>query len=155
MASWSEIEAEVPQLAARAREFLAAHTHLTLATLRRDSSPRISGTEIQIADGEIWFGSMWRAVKALDLLRDPRFAIHSGSAAPEDGWQGDAKFAGRAEEIDDPELKEARGEGAGGGEYHLFRAEIDELVVVGLNEKRTAMVIESWHQGRGVERRER
>ena len=152
MPSWSEIEAEAPDLAKRARGFLEGHTHLTMATLRKDGSPRISGTEIQMRDGEIYFGSMWKGVKALDLLRDPRFAIHSGSADPDDGWEGDAKIAGTA--IEDEEAREARKE-PGEEDYHLFRAEITELVVVGLNDERTKMVIESWHPGRGVERRER
>jgi hypothetical protein len=155
MPSWAEVEAEAPELAARARELLEAHTHLTMATLRRDGSPRISGTEIQLADGELWFGSMWKAVKALDLRRDPRFAIHSGSGEPGEGWSADAKFAGRAEEVDDPELKKARGGGAGGSDYHLFRADISELVVTGLGEPADHLVIESWHPGRGVERRTR
>jgi len=152
VASWSEIESEAPELAKRAHAFLDGHTHLTIATLRKDGSPRISGTEIQMRDGEIYFGSMWKGVKALDLLRDPRFAIHSGSKDPDDGWAGDAKIAGTA--IEDDEAKEARRE-QGEEDYHLFRADITELVVVGLDEERTKMVIESWHPGRGVERRER
>ena len=152
MASWGEIESEAPELAKRGRAFLEAHTHLTMATLRKDGSPRISGTEIQMRDGEIYFGSMWRAVKALDLRRDPRFAIHSGSPDPDEGWEGDAKISGTA--IEDEEAKDARRE-PGEEDYHLFRADITELVVVGLNDERTKMVIESWHPGRGVERRER
>lgn len=153
MANWAEVEREAPELAGAARGFLTAHKHLTIATVRRDGSPRISGIEIQLADGELWFGSMWRAMKALDLRRDPRFAIHSGSPDPDDGWEGDAKLAGRAVEVDDPELKRARG--GGGGEYHLFRAEIEELVVVRLNDARDKLAIASWHPGRGVERIER
>jgi hypothetical protein len=106
MSSWSEVEAEAPELTARARELFDAHTHKTLATLRRDGSPRISGTEVQFAEGEMWFGSMWKAVKALDLQRDPRFALHSGSRDPP-GWTADAKVAGRVEEITDPARKAA------------------------------------------------
>ena len=83
MASWRDFEAEVPAFAARVRERLDAHRHRTLATLRADGSPRISGIECEIEDGELQFGSMWRAVKALDLLRDPRFALHSGSEDPQ------------------------------------------------------------------------
>jgi len=142
MPSWSEVEAEVPELAALARELFDAHTHKTLATLRRDGSPRISGTEIEFGDGELWFGSMTRAVKALDLQRDARFAIHSGSDDPPD-WNGDAKVAGRAEEVEHA------------GDSHRFRADISELVVVRLNEPRDRLVIESWHAGRGYRRRER
>jgi hypothetical protein len=88
--SWGEVEAEVPELAALARRFLDAHVHKTLATLRRDGSPRVSGTEVDFAEGELWLGSMWHSLKALDMRRDPRFALHSGSAdSPE--WTGDAK----------------------------------------------------------------
>jgi Pyridoxamine 5'-phosphate oxidase len=156
MATWREIEAEAPELVARAREIFDARKHKTLATLRRDGSPRISGTELDFADGELWFGSMWKAVKALDLRRDLRFAIHSGSEDPP-AWTADAKLAGRAEEIGDPDLKAARrGEDTPGGPFHLFRADIAELVVVGLGgEPPDHLVIESWHEGRGVERRER
>jgi hypothetical protein len=155
MASWREIEGEAPELAARARQIFDAHTHKTMATLRRDGAPRISGTEIQFADGEMWFGSMSNAVKALDLRRDPRFAIHSGSDDPPE-WTADAKVAGRAEEITDPQARAARlGQMAEGGS-HLFRAEITELVVTSVaGDPPDHLVIESWHPGRGVTRRER
>jgi len=45
MPTWSDFEAAAPELAARVRERLGAHAHKTLATVRRDGSPRISGTE--------------------------------------------------------------------------------------------------------------
>jgi hypothetical protein len=138
MASWSDVEAQAPELATRARGYFDAFTHKTLATLRRDGSPRISGTETEFTDGELWIGSMWRAVKALDLQRDPRFALHSGSPDPS-GWSGDAKVAGRMEEVTEP-----------GATSHRFRAEITELVVVRLGEPANHIVIESWHEGRGL-----
>ena len=88
MASWSEFTAAAPELAERVRERFDAHKHKTMATIRRDGSPRISGTETQIKDGELWIGSMWKAVKALDLQRDPRFAIHSATEDPDKDWRG-------------------------------------------------------------------
>jgi hypothetical protein len=155
MPSWSEVEAEAPELAALARGFLDVHVHKTLATLRRDGSPRISATEVDFSEGELWLGSMWRSLKALDLRRDPRFALHSGSEDPPD-WRGDAKLAGRVEEVTDPErIAAINGEGAPPGPSHLFRADITELVVVRLGDPPDHIVIESWHAGRGVERRER
>lgn len=155
VASWADVEGQAPDLAARARGYLDAHVHKTLATLRRDGSPRISGTELTFADGDLWIGSMPGAVKALDLRRDSRFALHSGSDDPP-AWSGDAKVAGRAEEVDDDEQKASiRNEGEPAGDSHRFRLDVTELVVVGLNEARDRMVIESWHEGRGVERRER
>jgi hypothetical protein len=144
MASWSEVEQQAPELAAAAKGYFDKHKHKTLATLRSDGSPRISGSEMEIADGELTFGSMWRGVKALDLLRDPRFALHSGSDEPDDGWTGDAKVAGRAEEVAKTE-----------GKSHTFRADITELVVVRLGEPADHIVIESWHEGRGVTTRRR
>ena len=155
MAAWQQVEAEAPELAARAREFFDANKHKTLATLRRDGSPRISGSEIIFADGEMWFGSMWQAVKALDLRRDPRFALHSASDG--DDFQGDAKVAGRVEEVTSDAVKEAVVQGnAPPGPMHLFRADITELVVISLGgDPPDHMVIDAWHAGRGVSRRKR
>jgi hypothetical protein len=146
MASWGELEAEAPELVAAVRARFEAHTHKTVATLRRDGSPRISGTECELEDGELRFGAMWRSVKALDLLRDPRFALHSGSHDPPD-WDGDAKVAGTVR----ADVRES----AEHGRYHLFTADITEAVVVRLNDGRDKLVIESWHEGRGVSRVER
>ena len=47
------------------------------------------------------------------------------------------------------------GADASAGPSHLFRAEITELVVVRLGERADSLVIEAWHAGRGVSRRER
>jgi len=150
MPSWSDFEAAAPELAATVRRRLDAHIHKTLATVRGDGSPRISGTESQIADGELWIGSMWDARKARDLRRDPRFALHSGSDDPP-GWDGDAKLAGVAEEITDPErVRERNGEAAANGPSHLFRLDLREVSAVGLDEGRTQLVIEVWTPERGV-----
>ena len=71
-------------------------------------------------------------------------------------WRGDAKVAGRVEEVTDPErIAVVNGEGAPPGPSHLFRADIAELVVVRLGDPPDHIVIESWHAGRGVELRER
>src|SRR6201996_7037145 len=104
MASWGEIERLAPELARQARALLAAHVHKTLATLRADGSPRISGLEAKFIDDELWFGSMPGSRKGSDLVRDPRFALHSGSIDPPD-WEGDAKVAGLAEEVTDRDRK--------------------------------------------------
>jgi hypothetical protein len=138
MASWGEVEAQAPELMALARGFFDAFTHKTLATLRRDGSPRISGIELELSDGEAWLGSMGRAVKALDLMRDPRFALHSGSPDPA-SWRGDAKIAGRAEDVTAP-----------GATSHRFRLDIAELVVVRLGDPADHIVVEAWHAGRGL-----
>ena len=148
MPSWSDFEAAAPELAARVRGRLDAHTHKTLATVRADGAPRISGTESRFAGGELCIGSMADARKARDLQRDPRFALHSGSDEPED-WKGDAKLAGVVEEITDP----GRVREINGGEHtgsHLFRLDLREVSTVGLDDARTQLVIEVWTPERGV-----
>jgi hypothetical protein len=150
MPSWSEFEAEAPALAERVRARLDAHKHKTLATVRRDGSPRISGTESEIKDGDLWIGSMWQARKARDLQRDPRFALHSGSDDPSE-WAGDAKLAGVAEEIVDSErVKEINGEHTSPGSMHLFRLDLQEVSTVELDDARKALVIEVWTPEGGV-----
>ena len=150
MPSWSEFEAEAPALAERVRARLEARKHKTLATVRSDGSPRISGTESEIKEGELWIGSMWQARKARDLQRDPRFALHGGSDDPPD-WTGDAKLAGVAEEIVDPDrVKEINGGKAPPGPSHLFRLDLHEVSTVELDDARKALVIEVWTPEDGI-----
>ena len=143
MATWNDVSIAAPELAQAVRELFEAHKHLTIATLRKDGAPRISGIECRFIEGDLWFGSMPNAVKALDLQRDPRFALHSGSADPPD-WTADAKVAGSALEVTEP-----------GADSHRFRLDIAELVVTSMGDPRDHIVIESWHEGRGIERRTR
>ena len=138
MASWSEFEAQAPELAARVRAHLDAHGHKTMATIRRDGSPRISGTETEFSNGELWIGSMRAALKARDLQRDPRFALHSASEDP-DVWTGDAKLAGTAEEVSKP-----------GADSHRFRLDLEEVSTVGLDEGRKFLLIDVWTPGEAV-----
>jgi hypothetical protein len=151
MATWKDVESAEPEFAARVRALFDAHKHKTIATLRADGSPRISGIEVQFTDGELTFGSMPGARKGDDLRRDPRFALHSASVDPPEGsgagWPGDAKAAGRAVHAG------ALGEGLPDGE--LFRADLTEVVLTGLNADATMLVIESWTPGRGLRRTER
>jgi hypothetical protein len=154
VARWAEIEEEAPDLAGMARKLFDAGVHKTIATLRRDGSPRISGIECLFVDGDLWFGGMWQGVKALDMLRDPRFALHSASSDPAK-FEGDAKVAGTAEEITDPKKQKEILTQAPPGPAHLFRADINELVIVTVSADMKKLVIESWHPGRGVTRHER
>jgi hypothetical protein len=73
--------------------------------------------------------------------------VHSPTAEPGEGgadWPGEAKLAGVAVEL-------PRGEGGS----HVFDLDLHEVVWTGLNEARNALVIQSWHPGRGVEERQR
>jgi Pyridoxamine 5'-phosphate oxidase len=141
LASWSEFEAAAPEFAVRVRALLGARKHLTMATLRRDGSPRISGTEIEFEDEQLRIGSMPDAVKAADLRRDPRVAIHGPTDDPREGnpagWKGEAKVAGTATEVDS------------GSSAHRFLIDIQEVVITRLNEAGDRLVIESWNPARG------
>jgi hypothetical protein len=79
-----------------------------------------------------------------------RSALHSGSDDPAE-WSGDAKLAGIAEEITDPERVSAiNGEAAAAGPSHLFRLDLREVSTVGLDDERKALVIEVWTPDGGV-----
>lgn len=144
MVSWNELEQREPELAAQVREIFDRHVHKTMATLRADGSPRISGTEVDFHGGDAWLGSMWQARKALDLLRDPRVAIHSALGDLEDGT-ADAKIAGRALAVDDPAEIARVAEKAPPGPFHLFRLDIDEVVVATVaGDPPDHMVIDFW-----------
>ncbi|MDN5747824.1 MAG: pyridoxamine 5'-phosphate oxidase family protein [Pseudonocardia sp.] len=148
MATWNEIESAVPEFAARVRAVLDAHKHKTIATLRADGSPRISGIEVRFDGDHLTFGSMPGARKGADLRRDPRFALHSASVDPPDGgsWAGDAKVSGRAVYV---------GPLDGDVPGDLFRADLDDVVLTGLNDEGTALVIETWRSRHGLRRVER
>src|SRR6266478_7497110 len=79
MTGWKDVERAEPEFAQRVRGLFDGHKHKTIATLRSDGSPRISGIEVAFEDGELAFGSMPNARKGADLGRDPRFALHSAT----------------------------------------------------------------------------
>lgn len=155
MTSWADFERAEPELADRVERSFAAGRHKTIATLRADGSPRISGIECELVDGELRFGSMSGAVKGADLHRDPRFALHGPTFHPEEGreseWPGEAKIAGRAVPAGTVP-PDGSGESPAG---ELFTADITEVVVTGLNDDGTLLVVESWTPTRGYRRTER
>jgi hypothetical protein len=148
MASWREIEASEPAFAAAVKALFDAHKHKTIATLRKDGSPRISGIECQLEDGEVWMGMMLGSLKAADVLRDARVAIHSASDDSDgtSSWPGDAKLAGRLVEVTD-EAQMHRMQGQPG---HLFRADIDEVSKTTLGDPADHLLIETWSPSRGL-----
>lgn len=157
MPRWDDVAKEAPDLMAAARRYLDAGKHKTIATLRKNGSPRIGGTEIFFHEGDLWFGCMWQARKALDLRRDARCAIHSASADPPE-WTGDATVSGRAAEIEDEARMASVFEAIGHpqtGPAHLFRLDVTEITTVRIGDPPDHLVVESWVEGRGVRRRER
>lgn len=165
MTAWRDLEQAEPEFAARVRALFDAGRHKTIATLRADGSPRISGIECEFVDGELRFGSMTGARKGADLHRDPRFALHGPTFHPVEGkesaWTGEAKVAGRARPggpVTSPEggeVGDASGGHADGPEGEYFLADLTEVVITGLNPEATMLVIESWTPERGLRRVER
>lgn len=149
--SWSTFDAEHAELAAAVLARFRFTKHHVLATLRSDGAPRVSGTEVELIDGQLYLGSMPGALKARDLQRDGRYALHSN---PGDGSMdgGDAKLSGVAVEVVDPDdvARIAEAVGAPPGPLHLFRLGIDLVVWSNVDEARQKMTITSWRPGRGV-----
>lgn len=153
MVTWGTIEQAEPDFAARVRQSFDAGRHKTIATLRADGSPRISGIECEFADGQLQFGSMPRARKGTDLHRDPRFALHGPTFHPEEGreaeWPGEAKIAGLA--VAAGAVLGDDGEPMG----ESFVCDINEVVLTGLDPGATMLVIEWWTPETGLRRTER
>jgi hypothetical protein len=150
MVTWSEFATAEPAFAGRVQQLLDAGKHKTIATVRADGSPRISGIECNFEDGDLWLGMMPGSLKAADALRDPRVAIHSASE-DSDGtaaWPGDAKVAGRLVEVTDA-AQMHRMQGQPG---HLFRLDITEVSTTRLGDPADHLLIEAWSPERGLRR---
>ena len=150
MTAWHDIERAEPEFAERVRVLFDAHRHKTIATLRSDGSPRISGIEVTFEHGELAFGSMPNARKGADLRRDPRFALHSATVDPVEGseaqWPGEGKVSGRATQV---------GPTTEGPDGDHFYADITEVVHTHLNVEATKLVVEWWTPTHGLRRIER
>ncbi len=151
---WQQFAAEAPELATAVRARFQAARHHVIATLRSDGSPRVSGTEVDFHGDDLTVGSMYGAVKARDLQRDGRFALHSN---PGDASMagGDAKVAGVAEEVVGEDLDRYTDGSNSPGPFHLFRLRLGEAVLTSLHPDGDRLVIQTWRPGEGVVRRER
>ena len=144
MATWQQFQDSAPDLAAAVKARFTATKHHVLATLRRDGSPRVSGTEVVFdGDGRLRLGSMADAVKGKDLKRDGRFALH---ANPGDGSMdgGDSKISGVATAVP----AEGSNDGSDDGS-DLFELDINEVVHTTVENDQ--LVIRFWTPDNGVQ----
>ncbi len=148
MPAWKTVEQAEPRFAERVQRLFDSGRHKTIATLRADGSPRISGIECEFTDGDLRFGSMPDSRKGADLKRDPRFALHGPTFHP---VPGEAKITGTAV-LAGPITAGEEGSQAVGD---MFIADITEVVITGLNPDATKLVVESWTPERGLLRVER
>ncbi|MEV7445807.1 pyridoxamine 5'-phosphate oxidase family protein [Streptomyces sp. NPDC056257] len=147
--SWAVFEKAEPEFAAAVEARFAQYPHHVLATLRKDGSPRVSGLNVDIRGGELWLGMMAGSMKARDLQHDPRFALHTNPGAGEDMPDGDVRISGRAVElVDPPELHRYAEETETPHPFHLFYADLAEVVHIGV--EGDDLVLRSWTPARGV-----
>ena len=149
MSRWAEVVASAPEFADSVRRIFDGRRHKTLATLRKDGSPRVSGIELSFVEGDVVMGMMQGSVKWLDLSRDSRMAVHGISDDPpvdDPGrWAGDVKISGRAVEIPGPS----------GAASNSVRLDVSEVVWTRVGTPADHLVIETWHPDRGLQRRVR
>ncbi|MQA98681.1 MAG: pyridoxamine 5'-phosphate oxidase [Actinobacteria bacterium] len=148
MTSWREIERAEPDFARRVQARFDAHKHKVMATLRKDGSPRISGIEFEFQDGNVHVGMMLNSRKTMDLRRDPRIALHSGTEEPGEsddvvGQVIDAKLSGRAVERDPAP------------DHHVFHVDVSEVVLITIGTPPDHLVIETWTPDGGLRSRKR
>jgi hypothetical protein len=152
---WQDVVDSEPEFAAEVQQVFDSHKHKTIATLRRDGSPRLSGLEFEFNGGEVTFGMMPKSQKCNDLRRDPRTEIHSASVdsdGDEGAWQGDARISGRAREITDPDER-AKFTDSPADAYPLFALDINRVVRIKLEGSPPHLLIQTWRSDRRLESR--
>lgn len=137
---WDAFAEACPQIAGPAAERFSADEVVMLGTIRADGRPRLSPCELDFAAGRLCFGMMWRSHKALDLLRDPRLAVHSvpiGRMNP----SGDIKLAGLALDETDPDVRavykavlEERIDWVPDEPFHVFSLDVREAAILRFGE---------------------
>ncbi len=128
--SWSEFEADAPELAHAVKARFQSHAHHIVGTLRESGGPRLSGTEVYIGD-ELRVGVMSDSRKLADLLRDGRAEIHS-APLEEDLAGGDARVSGRL--VEDGPVADLDGT--------YFRMELDRVTLIQVDDDE--LVVTTW-----------
>jgi hypothetical protein len=153
---WDAFERACPEIARIARERFAADELVLVGTVRADRSPRISPNEPDFAAGRLFVSMMWRSRKALDLLRDPRVAVHS---VPSDRTNpgGDVKLYGRVVDEQDPEARDAFRDAIRARidwapdepNYHCFSVDVESAGYIRFGDE---AVVLAWDAERGLRR---
>ena len=105
MATWAQLEAAAPELAAEGRRLIYRGDagEMLLATVRGDEPPRIHPVNVAIVEGRL-YAFILRSAKRTDLERDGRYAMHTHQdpAAP-------SEFAvrGRASLVESADVRSA------------------------------------------------
>ncbi|GAB2778331.1 pyridoxamine 5'-phosphate oxidase family protein [Streptomyces chlorus] len=145
--NWGAFTAAEPEFAKTVEKRFTTYTHHVLATLRKDGSPRTTGLEVRFLNGELWLGVMPDSLKALDLRRDPRFALQANPGSGTGMGGGDVRVSGRAIEVEDEDTRRRYTEEVEPPEpFHLFRTELTEVVRTYVEDE-TYLVVQVWKPG--------
>lgn len=153
---WVEFERACPEIGGLARARFERDQLVMLGTIRRDGSPRVSPCECDFGAGRLFVSMMWRSRKALDLLRDPRIAVHSVTTN-KDGTDGDVKIYGRSVDERDPDVRAAFREAIrrridwapDEPEYHCFSVDVRSAGYTRFGGQAQAV---AWDEVRGLTR---
>jgi hypothetical protein len=156
--NWSNFAGAAPELAEAAERLFNKSGLILIGTIRKDGSPRISPVEYMITDGELYFGSMWQALKALDLIRDPRCTVHS-TVSDRFATDGEFKLHGRVRDVQGKAERKRVGDASRREKgwspegtkikYHLFAVEVESAgFFTADGDKR---LIKKWRAGEEVQ----
>jgi hypothetical protein len=102
--SWAAFAAAEPALAAAGQRLLYQHGPglAYLATVRPDGGPRVHPVCPHISEGELWVFVGRGSPKRVDLLHDPRYALHAFPCVDVDD---EFYVTGTAQALDDDTLE--------------------------------------------------
>jgi len=151
---WAELAEREPRLAEVGRERLLGPGVVLVGTIRRDGTPRLSGVEPFVLDGELWLSMMPTSMKARDLDRDPRVLVHS-VITNRDGGEGEYKIRGVARAETDPGVQRryadavsrALGWTPTPGEFRLFAVRISDVTVLRYDDATGDQFVTRWPDG--------
>jgi hypothetical protein len=130
MVMWRTFESEAPELASFGRERIDRRVSF-VATIRSDGGPRVHPVTPWIAHGHLYVRMHTTSPKVADLVRDPRFALHS-MMDNDDGVGGEFALTGPANLVDDPEIVSVAYAVIGGPgsdrPLALFELRVDEVL---------------------------
>ena len=133
MTTWSNLESDNPDLAAKGRKLLYQEDNYAsafLATAGSDCHPRVHPVFPVLSHGSLWLFIVNISPKYRDLKRNSKFALHS---FPVPGGGEEFHILGRAEEITDPDqrvtISEATGNRQGTMDFEsLFECKLTSVL---------------------------
>jgi len=150
---WSAVAAGEPALGVVVFDRLVRPGVLLVGTVRRDGSPRISGAEPLVMDGDLWLSMMRVSAKAMDLARDRRILLHSIVTGPEPAAEVKVRGTVRAEDDHDVQQRYAAAVSAEigwrpvVGEFTLFVVDVEDVTYIGHDADTGGQHVARWPAG--------